>query len=390
MALASAGFTVEAACPSRHSLVKLRSVHRTYAHYGFFPADSFLEAILASKPDLIVPCDDVAVHHLHQLHARAAHHDRHNSIAALIEHSLGSPDSFDILYRRAEFLKIAGEEGVRVPSTRVIASLSELEEWAQMAGYPFALKADGTSGGDGVRIVNTSEEAARAFKSLSAPLLIARALKRSLLDQDSSFVGRSLSRRRARLSAQSFVKGREATSTIACWKGRVLASLHFEVINKVDSTGHSTVLRLLDNAEISTATEKIARRLGLSGINGLDFMLETDSGDPYLIEINPRATQVGHLTLGPGSDIPAALFSAVTGSAIHEAPKLTENPVIALFPQEWRRDSASAHLRSAYHDVPWDEPELIRACVRHRRKQWAWYAEQEALRVPTPARFPRS
>lgn len=389
MALTGAGFTVEATCPSSHSLAKLRCVQRTYTHYGFFPAESFLEAIRASKPDLIVPCDDVAVRHLHQLYARAVDRPPYGSIAALIERSLGSPESFRNVYRRAAFLRIAKEEGVRVPLTRSLTSMSDLEEWGEATGNTFVLKADNTSGGDGVRIVRNHAETSRAFKSLSAPPLMARAFKRSLIDQDSSLVAPSLFRRRAALSAQSFVRGREATSAVACWKGTVLAELHFEVINKTIPTGHSTVLRLIENAEMSAATKKVVRRLGLSGVNGFDFMLEADTGNPYMVEINPRATQVGHLTLGPGLDIPAALFSAVTGSPIQEAPKLTDNRVVALFPQEWKRDASSAYLRSGYHDVPWEEADLIRACVRDRRRQWASWTEQEAHRMFSPARIPR-
>ena len=193
-------------------------------------------------------------------------------------------------------------------------------------------------------------------------------------------------RRRSIVNAQTFVTGREANSAIACWNGEVLASLHFEVINKVVSSGHATVLRLIENTEMSTAAEKIVRRLRLSGIHGFDFMLEDHTGDAYLIEINPRSTQVGHLTLGTGRDIPAALYSALTGQAVRTAPKATEECTIALFPQEWVRDPRSAFLQSAYHDVPWDKPELIRACVLTRRKQQAWYSQQSRLQSFSMAR----
>jgi hypothetical protein len=187
----------------------------------------------------------------------------------------------------------------------------------------------------------------------------------------------SLLRRRSVVNAQAFVAGREATSAIACWKGTVLASLHFEVLNKADAAGHATVLRLIENSEMSAATQAIARRLNLSGLHGFDFMLESDTGSAYLIEMNPRATQVGHLTLGPGRDIPAALHAAISGNAQQAAPKLTENDTIALFPHEWIRDSRSNFLQSGYHDVPWDEPELVQACIATRRKQYGWYSRKK-------------
>ena len=169
----------------------------------------------------------------------------------------------------------------------------------------------------------------------------------------------------------------------------MLAELHFEVINKVGSSGHATVLRLIENAEMSAAAVKMARRLNLSGVHGFDFMLEAQTGNAYLIEINPRSTQVGHLTLGLGRDIPAALFAAVSGQEVRPAPKVTEDDTIALFPQEWIRDPSSAFLQSAYHDVPWERPELIRACVSTRRKQRAWYSQQSRLQEFSMARAPR-
>ena len=170
--------------------------------------------------------------------------------------------------------------------------------------------------------------------------------------------------------------GREATSLIACWNGTVLASLHFEVIRKLNSSGPATVLRVVDNPEMTSATEKMARRLGLCGLHGFDFMLEERTGNAYLIEINPRTTQVGHLTLGLGRDLPAALYAAVSGQAIQPAPKLTENDTIVLFPGEWTRNPESTFLRSAYHDVPWEEPDLVRAGLEKHRKQSAWYSQR--------------
>jgi len=105
-------------------------------------------------------------------------------------------------------------------------------------------------------------------------------------------------------------------------------------------------------------------------------MRETPSGRAYLIEMNPRTTQVGHLAMGPGRDLSAAMYAAVSGEAVQPSSPVTEKDIIALFPQEWIRDAASPYLRSAYHDVPWEAPELVRACTRRYRQQRAWYSSQ--------------
>jgi len=191
------------------------------------------------------------------------------------------------------------------------------------------------------------------------------------------------------MNAQAFVAGREATSTVACWEGTVLASLHFEVLKKADQSGHATVVHSIANPEMSSTVEVMVRRLNLSGLHGFDFLLESGTGNAYLIEINPRATQVGHLMLGPGRDLPAALYAALTGKAVQEAQRLTDNDTIALFPQEWIRDPMSEFLRSGYHDVPWEQPELVHACVRSRRTQSAWYTDQQPARAVSAVHLPR-
>jgi len=390
VAMANAGFTVDAACPANHTLVKTGVVRRIYTHRALSPLRSLSDAIIGSKPDLVVPGDDLATQHLHVLHEQELRKGAEGTdVCRAIESSLGGPENFAALYARTRFISVAHEVGVRAPKTEVVASADDLRKWITQAGLPTVLKTDGSSGGDGVRVARSLDDAERAFRVLQAPPLLARAAKRALLDRDLRLVRPSLLRHRSTVNAQTFVNGHEANSTVACWKGEVLASLHFEVIHKAASSGHATVVRLIENSEMHAAAEKIVRRLNLSGIHGFDFMLDAETGGAYLIEINPRLTQVAHLTLGLGRDLPAALYSAVSGTAVHLAPKATENHTIALFPQEWIRDPDSTFLQSAYHDVPWDKPELIRACVRARRKQRAWYSVQDQLQAFSLTRLHR-
>jgi len=382
MSLAEAGFDVAAVCPPRHPLSRTNAVQRIYLYRGLAPLLSLRRAICDAAPDLIVPGDDLATRHLHHLYQSERKRGQKGAeICALIERSFGSPESFAIVYERARFMTIAQEEGVRTPKSTAIANFDELRRWTSEMGFPVVLKSDGSSGGQGVRIAPTMADAERAFRTLQAPPLLARAAKRAVMDRDRTLVWPSLLRRRHSLNAQTFVDGREATSTIACWNGAVLAGLHFEVIQKRYAAGPATVVRFIENAEMSNAVEKIARRLNLSGFHGFDFMLESDTGRAYLVEINPRTTQVGHLTLGANRDLPAALYAAVSGSPVRLARKLTEKDVICLFPQEWMRDPASPFLKSGYHDVPWEEPDLMSACVRHGQESAASRVQGKGRRV---------
>jgi len=381
VALANAGFKVEALCPRRHALEQTRAVCRTHAYRGLAPLRSLVRSIAAAKPDLIVPGDDLATRHLHELYRqRDWYAGDAADLGPLIERSLGLPAGYPIIDARAAFIELAREEGIRVPRTEIVKTAEDLKNWVERVGLPIVLKANGSSGGEGVRVACTVEDAQRALRKLHAPPLLARALKRAVVDYDRTLIWPCLLRDRSTVNAQAFVAGHEATSTIACWKGKVLASLHFEVLRKCTDAGHATVVRWIENDEMSTAIEKIVRRLGLSGLCGFDFMLEASTGHAYLIEINPRTTQVGHITLGAGRDLPAALYGAILGHPARVAAPLTENDTIALFPHEWARDPQSEFLRTGFHDVPWDAPELVHACIRRSKKQSAWYSQGDASR----------
>jgi Carbamoyl-phosphate synthase L chain, ATP binding domain len=387
MALANAGWAVHVLCPSGHPIGVTDAAECIHALYGLTPLRSLKTAIRKSQPLILIPCDDTAVQYVYRLYGCEAYRgETDGPVCALIERSLGSTASFPVIESRTAFANLAAQEGIRTPEAETLSDLNQLKDWIERVGLPAVIKADGTSGGDGVRVARSIDEAEHAFRKLQAPPLLARALKRAIIDRDTTLVWPSLLRKRFNVSGQSFIKGREATTTLACWKGSILASLHFEVINKSDATGPSTVLRLIDNAEMALATEKMVRRLGLSGLIGFDFMIEDATGNAYLIEINPRSTQVGHLPLGLRRNLPVALWRAATGLPMEDPPAVTEKDTIALFPFEWLKNPKSPYLFSGYHDVPWDEAEFIRVCVGTRRKQQDLYTLRKWSHTLAPAR----
>lgn len=367
--LKSAGFVVHAFCPPEHPLRKSTSVERVHSYSALSPVRSLQKAITFSRPDLVIPGDDVSIDYLHQAYETCLKTaEQEIVVRRCVERIFGSRESFSILRSRSRFIQVAAEEGIRVPVTEEIKDVEDLKRWFRSNRLPVVLKANGTSGGEGVVRADNLKEAKEAFNSLQASPLLARAVKRAMLDHDKTLLWPSITRRKFVVNAQSFIAGREATSLIACWEGRALAKLHFEVIQKRSDSGPATVLRLIENDEMSAAADRIVRRLGLSGFHGLDFMLQESTGDAYLIEINPRNTQVGHLTFGLHRNLPVALYSAITDTPPIPFPAVTDGQLIALFPNEWMRDPSSNFLPSAYHDVPWDEPALMQVGIEQAQR----------------------
>jgi hypothetical protein len=361
------GHFVSILCPVRsHPSRKVRVIHRSFPYKPLSPLDSIANAIEAAKPDIVIPCDDLAVRHLHQLYSSKRARDASQvDIDALIVRSLGHPDSYATVDSRDLLLNLADEEKIRAPDTSVINSLGDLEKWRSSHPLPWVLKADGTTGGVGVRIAHTLEEARGYYSDLSRPRGLLRSIKHLAVDRDLILEGDwpySLRRRRPTIVVQKFIRGGAANCAVACWQGEVLAGVCCEAVSTETSVGPATVIKLVDNEDMMVAARRIARRLSLSGFFGLDFVVEERSGATYLIEMNPRCTPPSHLRLGVGRDMVGALSAQLTGKPLSEPVSITQNNLIAYFPEALLRKSE--FLPSSYHDVPETEPELIAELCR--------------------------
>lgn len=359
MAFAKAGCNVAGLCPPHHPLHKTRAVERNFRYGGICPLDSLQRAIEDFDPQLIVPCDDRGVKHLHELYA--LERDRGKSrtkITELIERSLGSPKSYPTVTARNELLRIAREEGVRVPETNLISSVGDLRCWNAERSYPFVLKADGTSGGRGVRIAHNREQAEQFFLELKNGFRLIRAIKRLCVNRDGFWLRPWWKGEKCSVIVQSYVQGRPANCAVVCWNGKVLAGIGVEALTTQDETGPACIVRIMDNPQMMEAAERIARRLRLSGFFGLDFVIEDETQAAFLIEMNPRCTPACHLQLGEGRDMVRHLAAQLTGQATVPMPRMTENDLIAYFPQAWKcKDEL---FEASFHDIPDQEPELVK------------------------------
>jgi carbamoylphosphate synthase large subunit len=361
--LSNAGCQVFAVCPKPgHPLLKTRGIDKVFQYSGLHPLETLLAAIEQSDPDIVIPCDDRGVQHLHELHAQAIKQgERGAKILRLITRSLGDPESYPIVSGRDELLRVAHEEGIRIPATQVIHSLEDVKEWAGKQPFPWVLKADGTCGGRGVRIAETSEQAAQFFLQLTRPPGAMSLAKKMVMNRNRSWSWPGARHSKPAVIAQSLIQGRPANCAVVCEKGTVLGGIGVEVVSAQGWKGPATVVRVVDNREMMDAAKKIACRLGLSGFFGLDFMIEEGTGAVYLIEMNPRCTPLCHLQLGVGRDMVGALYAHLFGRTKFETSSLTEKEIIAYFPQAWTYKSQ--FVDSSFQDIPQGEPELIEALL---------------------------
>lgn len=367
MAFQRHGCEVSAVCPPGHPLRFVSGIDSICDYKGFTPIESLRIAIRATEPALIVPCDDIAVWQLQVLHAEEA------DLRALIELSLGDPEAYPIIRQRVEVLRIAQGLGIRVPLTQTLDSAAALKEWN--FDKPAVLKLDGSWGGEGVTVVHSILEATRRLHSAPKTMKAWMAWKRFLINRHYFALWARKTRTVSRMSIQEFIPGRAATSMFACWRGEVLASSTVEVLISQGPTGAASVVQLLECAEVEEAVRLMARKLQLSGFHGLDFILEQNTGAAYLVELNPRATQVGHLNLSTQGDLAGVMARKIRAETWDEraaGENQIQRNAIALFPQTYKTDSECAYLYQGYHDVPWDEPALVHELLRDAWPDRQW------------------
>ncbi|MFZ0518929.1 MAG: hypothetical protein WBG23_19525 [Acidobacteriaceae bacterium] len=361
MALQRVGCQVDLVCPPNHPAFSTHALQHHYRYHGVTAQPSFRNAILKSEPDVMIPCDDVAMRHMHSLYSTASQSTANDAkaICKLLRVSMGDPLSYPVTESRDKFMSLVRQLGVRVPETETVNSPDQVKQWLAQFGFPAVLKADGTSGGEGVKIVHTLPEALQAYKTLHAPLATVVAAKRTFVDRDSNCIVPWLMQHPRQVSIQRFVAGPDATVAVACWQGETLASIDAEVLQTSRPKGPATIVRLCQDGDRLEPIQKILRKLGFTGLCGFDFMIDAATGDAYLIEMNARATQTCSLPLGPQGALISAFCSAFTGQPCFDEPLQLASDTVALFPMAWQGDTSSALFQSSYLDLPVGEPDLV-------------------------------
>lgn len=366
-ALIEHGCVVSALCPPGHPLSHVRDINGLYPYRCLTSLHSLAKVLRLTRPDIVVPCDDRCVSQLHELCRD------HPDLGPLIERSLGDARGFELLESRSKLLNTARELGIRAADAFPVSSEEQAAECYARCGPTALLKMDGTNGGQGVRLVRSEREAAAAYRRLKSEAGLAVALKRATINQDPQAVWSWRRRAKAAITMQRFVLGTPANIMVACWKGQILGEVSVRADSCQGPTGAALVVQVIDNPGFSRAAALLAARLGMSGFFGLDFILEHGTGSEYLIEMNPRATQLGHLKL-PRGDLAGALCGALVGRKRSTEDHLTVGDRIAFFPQAWHWGAGDAFHGRVHHDVPWEQKRLVVALMQVPWPERQWRA----------------
>lgn len=351
-ALAMAGWDVASLCQENSFLAKTRFVDKRYS-YPEKIQDLYLSlqrAVEEFRPDIIIPGCERTVDYLQKLTqvrltggGPKAEQTFHR-MQALVRRSISHPDGFSITLSKTHLQSTAQQMGLRVPQSRSARSIEEACALADGMGYPVVVKGEFGFAGSAVRICATPSELVSAWKAVT---------QKSIANA---------------VDVQSYIKGIPAMCSGVAYNG-VLLECAFALKLKTHpfETSPCSLAQFAANAEAQRVLAAIVERISFNGFCSCDFILCPDSGDCYLLEFNPRPvplSALGHLN---GRDMAVALAKAM-GSV---PPSLNcdntgshQKGAVAFFPNEWQRDPGGFGTGSdTYWDVPWDDPELLRAYV---------------------------
>jgi predicted ATP-grasp superfamily ATP-dependent carboligase len=357
--LAAAGFDVVLLTPRGSLAEKSTQVRRI----GHIPDDAtpmqwlqaFATIVRATSPRLVVPCDDMAFRLLQMVVLNPPEELRPEvqlQLAHLIRESLGDPAHYRTSVEKTALAAAAAALGVRVPAHAVIADLPAAHAFAATHGYPLVLKRDHSTAGDGVEIVERSDQLAPSFAALTA-------------GGQPDATGAA-----ARLLIQVQIPGTIHYENTAAWNGARIGGFAVERVEYSHVKGPATVIRCYHSAQIRDFSTKLVQGFGMTGLFATEYMIHRDTGDAYLLEINRRLTPGMHVGARVNVDLCALLYAAVQGTpaTTRSDPDVGHEWVNVHFPQEWLRDPASAYLRDYPVDVPWEDAGLIEAMLAMRHE----------------------
>ncbi len=343
-ALTRAGFSVASYCHPESYLSKTR-----YNEYAFtapatgsaFP--NLVASVRQYQPLFLIPACELAVRFFLNVIAADANgqvHAQFADVVDLVRRSLGEPAFHRAMLSKIETQAIVEELGLRVPEQRVVQCPADVTDFGDAYGYPLVLKGEYGHAGNAVRICATAAEAIAVYRDLGG------------------------SAEGQRILVQRYIRGVVATQSSVALAGQVLETVTLvKHLTHPAPMGPSSVLRWVENPEVEQATRALLGTCGTSGFSAANFILEHETNAAYFIEINPRVTPPCMVAGLFGRDLCRALWCRLSGVAYERRVPADHPETVALFPNEWLRDPHSAYLTQGYHDVPWDDPTLLKAYV---------------------------
>ena len=221
-----------------------------------------------------------------------------------------TPDHLDMFGDKTAAKRLARDAGVpTIPGTEsALDDAIAIGAEAERIGWPLMIKASFGGGGRGMRIV-------RGRSELATRLLEAQREAASAFGRSEVFLERYITKAK-HIEVQ--ILGDAHGSLVHLWERDCsVQRRHQKVVEVAPAINLPQELR----ERMCEAAARMCRRVGYQGAGTVEFLLDTERGDFYFIEVNPRI-QVEHTVteVVTGIDIVRSQILVASGHRLHDAP----------------------------------------------------------------------
>ncbi len=221
-----------------------------------------------------------------------------------------SAQLLELLGDKTAARRLAEQAGVPVvPGTeKPVTSIEAAKKAAEKIGFPLIIKAAYGGGGRGMRVVNRSAEFAASLEEARREAL-------SAFGNGSVFLERFI--RRARHVEVQILGDQHGSLLHLHERDCSVQRRHQKVIEVAPAVGLADSIR----NELAEAALRLARAARYYNAGTVEFLVDTESGEWYFIEVNPRI-QVEHTVteMVTGIDIVRSQIQVAQGHHLHKAP----------------------------------------------------------------------
>lgn len=180
--------------------------------------------------------------------------------------------NFELCDDKEKLFGLADELGIPHPPTKRVRSLDKALRVAEDIGYPIVLKPAFGGGGIGIKLVTSPEELKSSFEKVLA-----------FGDGETMYVQKYI----RGIDASASVLSNGVESRCLTINEQIIGDRRLGVPRRFGYCGNVIPLDARPElaSRIAEYSEMICREVGLLGSNGVDFVL---SGEPFLVEVNPR------------------------------------------------------------------------------------------------------
>ncbi len=212
------------------------------------------------------------------------------------------------LHHKPSLHKLCQSLDLPTPPTLVPKNSDQLPMISDQLGFPVVVKLPGGNNSVGRSFCNNSDELKRTFEQQAA-----------LHAKDGS----------GQPFVQKKIEGDLICTLSFCSQGHKLGEVVYRTLRMFPEAGGTSAHRQsIEHPEISRISKRLIAASGWSGFLGLDFLLERETGIPYVIDANVRANPAIHLGFCSGLDWTQLIFdiakdktpavqTARTGVSVH-------------------------------------------------------------------------